>query len=52
MTNSLGLRAKARQGNVRSTEVTDTVGGIVYTMKRTFDLLELEMGTLCHEIVE
>jgi len=32
--------------------MTDTIGGIVYTMERTFDLLELEMGTLCHKIVE
>lgn len=36
----IGLRAKARQGDVGSTQVTDTVGGVVQTMECAFDLLK------------
>lgn len=48
----IGLRAEARQGNLRPAEMAHAIGGMVNTTKGAFDLLQLDIGALSHQLVE
>ena len=46
------LCAEARQGNGCLAKMAHAIRSIVHAIERAFDLLQLEIGTLPHEIVD